>query len=47
MLNVTAIGKTVAEAQRRAYAAVDRIDWPGGFFRHDIGWRAVEREKAG
>ena len=29
-----------------AYAAVDRIDWPGGFCRSDIGWRAVEREKA-
>jgi phosphoribosylamine--glycine ligase len=47
VLNVTAMGKTVAEAQRRAYAAVGRIDWPGGFFRHDIGWRAVERERAG
>ena len=40
-------GKTVAEAQSRAYAAVDRIDWPEGFCRRDIGWRAVEREKAG
>ncbi len=47
VLNVTATGRTVAEAQARAYAAVDRIDWPGGFCRRDIGWRAVAREKAG
>ena len=46
VLNVCAIGKTVAEAQQRAYAAVDRIDWPEGFCRRDIGWQAVEREKA-
>ena len=47
VLNVTAIGSTVGEAQRRAYAAVDRIDWPDGFCRRDIGWQAVAREKAG
>jgi phosphoribosylamine--glycine ligase len=46
VLNVTALGHTVAEAQARAYAAVDRIDWPEGFCRRDIGWRAVEREPA-
>ena len=46
VLNVTALGRTVAEAQARAYAAVDRIDWPEGFCRRDIGWRAVEREQA-
>jgi phosphoribosylamine--glycine ligase len=46
VLNVTARGKTVAEAQARAYAAAARIDWPGGFYRRDIGWRAVAREKA-
>ena len=45
VLNVTATGKTVAEAQKRAYAAVDKIDWSGGFCRRDIGWRAVAREK--
>ncbi|MGE0844651.1 MAG: phosphoribosylamine--glycine ligase [Flavobacteriaceae bacterium] len=45
VLNVTALGASVAEAQARAYAAVDRIDWPGGFCRRDIGWRAVERER--
>lgn len=47
VLNVTALGRDVAEAQARAYAAVDRIDWQQGFCRRDIGWRAVERETAG
>lgn len=46
VLSVTAMGATVSEAQRKAYEAVDRIDWPHGFCRRDIGWRAVEREKA-
>ncbi len=46
VLNVSAIGKTVRQAQARAYDAVSRIRWPEGFCRHDIGWRAVEREKA-
>ena len=41
VLNVSALGKTVKEAQTRAYAAVDRIDWPQGFCRRDIGWRAA------
>jgi phosphoribosylamine--glycine ligase len=45
VLNVTATGRTVGEAQRRAYAALDRIDWPDGFCRRDIGWQAVAREK--
>ena len=45
VLNVSAIGKTVRQAQARAYEAVARIRWPEGFYRHDIGWRAVEREK--
>ena len=45
VLNVTARGKTVGEAQARAYDAISRIDWPGGFYRHDIGWRAIAREK--
>lgn len=45
VLNVTAIANTVAEAQSRAYKAVKRVDWPEGFYRSDIGWRAVEREK--
>jgi len=43
VLGVAALGKSVAEAQARAYRAVDRIDWPGGFCRRDIGWRAIER----
>jgi phosphoribosylamine--glycine ligase len=41
VLNVTARGATLAEARDRAYAMVDRIDWPGGFCRRDIGWRAL------
>ena len=45
VLNVTARGATVREAQSRAYAAIDRIDWPKGFCRRDIGWRAVDREE--
>ena len=45
VLNVTARGATVKEAQTRAYAAIDRIDWPKGFCRRDIGWRAVDREE--
>jgi phosphoribosylamine--glycine ligase len=44
VLNVTASGADVQTAQARAYAAVDSIDWPGGFCRRDIGWRAVARE---
>jgi phosphoribosylamine--glycine ligase len=44
VLDVSAIGKTVSEARRRAYEAVSRIRWPDGFCRHDIGWRAMERE---
>ncbi len=45
VLNVVALGKTVGEAQARAYVAVDKIDWPGGFCRRDIGWQAVKREQ--
>jgi len=44
VLNVSAIGKSVRQAQARAYEAIARIRWPEGFYRHDIGWRAVERE---
>ena len=46
VLNVCAMGKTVLEAQQRAYQAVDRIKWPDGFCRRDIAWQAVEQEKA-
>jgi phosphoribosylamine--glycine ligase len=45
VLDVTALGKTVSEARTRAYNALSRIRWPDGFYRHDIGWRAIEREK--
>lgn len=41
VLNVTARGETLAEAHQRAYAMVDQIDWPEGFCRRDIGWRAL------
>jgi len=46
VLNVTARGASVTEAQGRAYAAVDALDFPTGFCRRDIGWREVAREKA-
>ena len=46
VLGVTAMAPGIAQAQARAYAAADKIDWPEGFCRRDIGWRAVEREKA-
>jgi phosphoribosylamine--glycine ligase len=45
VLNVTAMGRDVAEAQRKAYAAVDAIDFPTGFCRRDIGWRELARRK--
>jgi phosphoribosylamine--glycine ligase len=45
VLNVSARGKTLTEARERAYAAVARIDWPGGFCRSDIGWRALKRKE--
>jgi phosphoribosylamine---glycine ligase len=45
VLNVTAVGASVREAQARAYKAIARIHWPEGFYRSDIGWRAIEREK--
>jgi phosphoribosylamine--glycine ligase len=44
VLTVTATGATVTEAQAAAYRAVDRIDFPTGFARRDIGWREVARE---
>ena len=44
VLNVTARGANITDAQANAYAAVDAIDWPDGFCRRDIGWRAVARE---
>jgi phosphoribosylamine--glycine ligase len=47
VLNVCALGKDIRQAQARAYQAVDRIRWPEGFCRRDIGWQAVEVEEAG
>jgi phosphoribosylamine--glycine ligase len=47
VLNVTATGPTVRDAQAAAYAAVDAVDFPTGFCRRDIGWREVQREVDG
>ncbi len=44
VLNATARAASLAEARALAYAALDRIDWPGGFYRRDIGWRALGAE---
>jgi phosphoribosylamine---glycine ligase len=45
VLAITGLGRNVDEARTRAYTAVDRIKWPEGFCRRDIGWRAIAREK--
>jgi phosphoribosylamine--glycine ligase len=45
VLNVTATGKSVGEAQKRAYQLVDQVRWDNGFCRRDIGWQAIAREK--
>ncbi|HXQ46518.1 MAG TPA: phosphoribosylamine--glycine ligase [Caulobacteraceae bacterium] len=42
-LNVCATGSSLEVARDRAYAAIEAITWPGGYFRHDIGWRALQR----
>jgi phosphoribosylamine--glycine ligase len=46
VLCACALGETVAEAQQGAYAAAAQISWQGEFHRHDIGWRAIARERA-
>ena len=45
VLNVSAKGASVSEAQARAYTAIDKISWPEGFCRRDIGWKAIKHEK--
>ena len=45
VLGVTALGEDVKAAQSRAYQAIERIEWPQGFCRRDIGWRAIQREE--
>jgi len=45
VLCVTALGETIADAQARAYQVVEQIHWPGCFYRHDIGYRAIARER--
>lgn len=47
VLNVVARGSSVSDAVEHAYGAIEQIDWPEGYCRSDIGWRAIEREKAG
>jgi phosphoribosylamine---glycine ligase len=44
VLNLTGLGRTVADAQARAYALVDAVEWDNGFCRRDIGWRAIGRD---
>lgn len=46
VLTITALGSDIADARGRAYAAIDRIKWPEGFFRRDIGWRAIAADKS-
>jgi len=46
VLGVTALGDSVAEAQQTVYTALKYLDWPGGFYRKDIGYRALKREKS-
>ena len=45
VLAVTAMADSVTEAQQKAYQALSAIDWAGGFYRSDIGWREVAREQ--
>jgi len=45
VLCATALGKTVSEAQKSAYAAIEKIKWDGMFYRKDIGYRAIKREQ--
>jgi phosphoribosylamine--glycine ligase len=42
VLNITGLGESVREARDRAYAGLDLIEWPEGFCRRDIGWRALK-----
>jgi len=44
VLCISALGESVADAQQQAYAACKIIHWPGRFYRHDIGYRAIARE---
>jgi len=46
VLGINALGATVAEAQQAVYAALGHMDWPGGFYRRDIGYRAIDRAKS-
>jgi len=46
VLGATAVAPTVKEAQATVYSALEKLEWPGGFYRKDIGYRAVAREEA-
>lgn len=46
VLCVAALGDSVSDAQRHAYAGVDKVRWTNEFHRTDIGWRAIARERA-
>ena len=46
VLGVTAVAQSVSQAQRVVYTALEKLDWPGGFYRRDIGYRAVAREES-
>jgi len=45
VLGITALGESVSSAQKTAYTALQKLDWPGGFYRKDIGYRAIAREE--
>ncbi|WP_373085175.1 phosphoribosylamine--glycine ligase [Sneathiella sp.] len=47
VIGITATGKTTKQASEKAYSGVNAIDWPQGFCRSDIGWRAIKRELQG
>ncbi|MDQ6986221.1 MAG: phosphoribosylglycinamide synthetase C domain-containing protein, partial [Mariprofundaceae bacterium] len=45
VLGIAALGKNVSSAQKTAYTALEKLDWPGAFYRKDIGYRAIAREE--
>lgn len=45
VLGITAHGKDLEEARDKAYQAVEQVRWPGGFYRRDIGWRALPQKQ--
>ncbi|MDQ6988515.1 MAG: phosphoribosylglycinamide synthetase C domain-containing protein, partial [Mariprofundaceae bacterium] len=45
VLGITALGESVGQAQQHVYQALEKLDWSGGFYRQDIGYRAIKREQ--